>query len=235
MDDVKEKLVFSEWIDNIHILLENIFIWTSFRNRLCPVSQLCGLHGVYNDNFVVNYGYWPRYIFSGTWFMWKVRNSRGHHQKLLKQSLFLLYLDNLAINMTSQYTWKFCSLIFIVYIILFKYLISNLSEIRCLLYLFFFDLDLWPWKSIGFHILLRTKYVPSLVKIHWRILILECSQGCCAVKIWPGDLDLWPWKSIGFHILLRTKYVPSLVKIHWRMLILECSQGCNQTWYILSP
>ena len=40
------------------------------------------------------------------------------------------------------------------------------------------DLDLWPWKSIGFQILLRTKYVPSLVKIHWRMLIIECSQGC---------------------------------------------------------
>ena len=88
------------------------------------------------------------------------------------------------------------------------------------------DIDLWPWKSIGFQILLRTKYVPSLVKIHWRMLILEYSQGCYAVKIWPGDIDLWPWKSIGFQILLRTKYVPSLVKIHWRMLILECSQGC---------
>ena len=82
-------------------------------------------------------------------------------------------------------------------------------------------------KGIGFQILLRTKYVLSLVKIHWRMLILECSQGCYAVKIWPGDLDLWPWKSIGFQICLRTKYVPSLVKIHWRMLILECSQGCH--------
>ena len=40
------------------------------------------------------------------------------------------------------------------------------------------DLDLWLWKSIGFQILLRTKYVPSLVKIHWRMLILECSQEC---------------------------------------------------------
>jgi hypothetical protein len=88
------------------------------------------------------------------------------------------------------------------------------------------NLTLWPWKSIGFQILLRTKYVPSLVKIHWRMLILESSQGCYAVKIWPSDLDLWPWKSIGFQILLRTKYVPSLVKIHWRMLILQCSQGC---------
>jgi hypothetical protein len=69
-------------------------------------------------------------------------------------------------------------------------------------------------------------YVPSLVKIHWRMLILECSQGCYAVNIWPGNIDLWPWKSIRFQTLLRTKCVPSLVKIHWRILILECSQGC---------
>jgi hypothetical protein len=88
------------------------------------------------------------------------------------------------------------------------------------------NLDLWPWKSIGFQILLRTMYVPSLVKIHWRMLILECSQGCYAVKIWPGDIDLWLWKSIVFQTLIRTKYVPSVVKIHWRILILECSQGC---------
>ena len=88
------------------------------------------------------------------------------------------------------------------------------------------DLDLWPWKSVGFLILLWTKYVLSLVKIHWRMLILECSQGCYRVQIRPCDLDLWPWKSVGFLILLWTKYVPSLVKIHWRMLILECSQGC---------
>ena len=84
------------------------------------------------------------------------------------------------------------------------------------------NLDIWPWKSIGFPILLRTKYVPSLVKIHWRMLILECSQGCYALR----NLTRWPWKSIGFQILLRTKHVPRLVKIHWRMLILEYSQGC---------
>ena len=91
-----------------------------------------------------------------------------------------------------------------------------------------FDLDLWPWKSIGVQILLRTKYVPSLVKMHWRMLILVCSQGCYRVQIRPCDLDLWPMtlKIIGFQILLRTNYVPSLVKIHWRMLIQECSQGC---------
>jgi 20S proteasome subunit beta 3 len=45
-------------------------------------------------------------------------------------------------------------------------------------------------KSIGFQIILRTKYVPNLVKIHRRMLILECSQGCYAVKISPSDLDL---------------------------------------------
>ena len=65
------------------------------------------------------------------------------------------------------------------------------------------NLTLWPWP---------------LVKIHWKMLILECSQGCYAVKI--GPLDLWPRKSIGFQTLLRTKYIPSLVKIHWMMLIL---------------
>ena len=80
--------------------------------------------------------------------------------------------------------------------------------------------DLWPWKSTGFQILLRSKYVPSLVNIHWRMSILQRSQGCYAVKIWPGDIDLWPRKSIGFQTLIRTKYLPSLVKIHWRILIL---------------
>jgi hypothetical protein len=54
----------------------------------------------------------------------------------------------------------------------------------------------------GFQTLLRTKYVPSLVKIYWRMLILVCSQVCYAVKIWPGDIDLWPRKSIGFQTLL---------------------------------
>jgi hypothetical protein len=87
-------------------------------------------------------------------------------------------------------------------------------------------LDHWPWNSTGFLTLLRTMYVPSLVKIHWRVLILECSQGCYPVKNLPIDLDLWPWKSIEFQTLQRTKYVPSLVKIHWRILIVECSQGC---------
>jgi hypothetical protein len=69
------------------------------------------------------------------------------------------------------------------------------------------DLDLWPWNSIGFQMLLRSKHVPSLVKIHWRMLILECSQGCYAVKILPGDIDLWP-------MTLNINRVPDSPKDH---------------------
>ena len=98
------------------------------------------------------------------------------------------------------------------------------------------DLDLWPWKSIGFQIFLRTKYVPSLVKIHWKMLILECSQGCYRLQIRPCDVNLWPMtlKINRFQTLLRTKYVPSLVKIHWRMLILVFKRmlhSKNLTWW----
>ena len=59
------------------------------------------------------------------------------------------------------------------------------------------DLDLWPWKSIVFQIHLRNKYVPSSVKIHWRMLILECWQGCYTVKKFDPitlTFDLWSWK-----------------------------------------
>jgi hypothetical protein len=67
--------------------------------------------------------------------------------------------------------------------------------------------DIWPWKLIGFQILLRTKYVPSLVKILRRMLILECSQGCYAVKKngpKNGD-DLW-------HMTLKINRVPDSLK-----------------------
>ena len=67
------------------------------------------------------------------------------------------------------------------------------------------DLDLWPWKLIGFQILLRTKYVSSLVKIHWRMLILVCPQGCYRVKIRPCDFDLWP-------MTLKINRVPDFLK-----------------------
>jgi hypothetical protein len=90
------------------------------------------------------------------------------------------------------------------------------------------DLDLWSMTLKIDRVPDSPKYVPSLVKIHWRMLILVFTRMLRSKRNWPGDLDLWPWKSIGFQILLRTKYmyVPSLVKTHWRMLILECSQGC---------
>ena len=64
-----------------------------------------------------------------------------------------------------------------------------------------------------------------MVKIHWRMLILECSQGCYVVK----NLTRWPWPltlKINRVSDFLKDYVPSLVKIHWKMLILECSQGC---------
>jgi hypothetical protein len=80
------------------------------------------------------------------------------------------------------------------------------------------DLDLWPWKSIGFQILLRSKYVPSLVKIHCRMLILVFTR-----MLRSKNLTRWHW-PLTYD--LRTTYVPSLVKIHWRILILECSQRC---------
>ena len=50
------------------------------------------------------------------------------------------------------------------------------------------DLDLWPWKSIGFQILLRSKYVPSLVKIHWRMLILVFTR-----MLRSKHLTWWHW------------------------------------------
>jgi hypothetical protein len=101
------------------------------------------------------------------------------------------------------------------------------------------DLDIWPWKSIGFQILLRTKYVPSLVKIHWRPLKDVDSR--VFTRMLRGKYltrSPWPWNSIGFQILLRTKFVPSLVKIHWRPLKDVDSRvftrmlcGKNLTWW----
>jgi hypothetical protein len=122
--------------------------------------------------------------------------------------------------------------------------------------------DLWPWKSIGFQTLIRTKYVPCLVKIHSRMLILECSRGCYVVKIWHHDYSTWKWIITYFRhfsqavcdpnlILLAfvipsptklrrdivTLLSPSLVKIHWRMLILVFTRmlcGKNLTHWPLT-
>jgi hypothetical protein len=73
----------------------------------------------------------------------------------------------------------------------------------------------WPWKSIGFQILLRTKNVPSLVKIHWRMLILECTQGCYVVNIWRGDNKAVMIWSV-FHCKLL--HLNLLLWNHWTKL-----------------
>jgi hypothetical protein len=74
------------------------------------------------------------------------------------------------------------------------------------------DLDLWPRKTIGFQILLRSKHVPSLVKIHWRMLILDCSQGCygrtnSSVTIshhnFVGDILQWILTKLGTYLVLK--------------------------------
>jgi hypothetical protein len=49
------------------------------------------------------------------------------------------------------------------------------------------DLDLWPWKSIGFQILLRTKYVPSLVKINlYHVTSLWTLESTSFNGFWPN-------------------------------------------------
>ena len=71
--------------------------------------------------------------------------------------------------------------------------------------------DLWPWKSIGFQILLRTKYVPSLVKIHWRMLILECSQGC--YRRTDSSITISLRNFVGEGIITWASYEP--VSLTW--------------------
>jgi hypothetical protein len=110
------------------------------------------------------------------------------------------------------------------------------------------DLDLWPWKWIGFT-LLRTKYVPSLVKIHWRMLILVFTR-----MLHSKNLTRWPWswsRSLTiFQVFLWnfsfSQFIPSmqtrhvLIKDHpidfqdqdqghrvkFLLDVDSCSQGC---------
>ena len=63
--------------------------------------------------------------------------------------------------------------------------------------------DLWPWKSIGFQILLKTKYVPRLVKIHWRMLILVFTR----MLRKDGRTEGWKDGCKGY-------YIPS--QLRWR-------------------
>jgi hypothetical protein len=71
-----------------------------------------------------------------------------------------------------------------------------------------------------FQIFLRTKYVPSLVKIHWRMLILECSQGCygrtdgrkegrTVALLYPFiNILQWILTKLGTYLVLRRVWNP---------------------------
>ena len=98
------------------------------------------------------------------------------------------------------------------------------------------DLDLWPWKSIGFQILLWTKYVPSLIKIHWRMLILECSQGCYRRTEGRTDgsitISLHNFVGEGIIILPSSKSQTSIIVVHSTQIILQekVLKFQNQCW-----
>jgi hypothetical protein len=82
-----------------------------------------------------------------------------------------------------------------------------------------FDHDLSPWKSIGFQILLRIKYVPSLVKIHWRVLILECSQECYACNVF---LAIHTLVYVISFVLCHHLYLDVCVCVHKYWIYQNC-------------
>ena len=51
------------------------------------------------------------------------------------------------------------------------------------------DLDRWPWKSIGFQILLRTKYVPKFGQNPLKDVESRVFTGMSRGK----NLTWWPW------------------------------------------
>jgi hypothetical protein len=118
------------------------------------------------------------------------------------------------LNFQNLYTakcFRFTYLFVASYSLLYKFVYVYLYWSGCIMFLPS-PLDLWPWKPIGLQTLLRTRNVPNLVKIHWRILILECSQGCYAVKSWPCDIDLWPCNILQWIVTkLGTYLVPRRV------------------------
>ena len=100
------------------------------------------------------------------------------------------------------------------------------------------DLDLWPWKSIGFLVLLRSKYVPSLVKIHWRMLILVFTRMLCGKNLTPWPLNLKinkvsdspkdhvftkfgqnPLKDVDSRVFTRMLRGKNLTRWHWPLTL----------------
>ena len=90
--------------------------------------------------------------------------------------------------------------------------------------------DLWPGKSIGFQILLRTKYVSSLVKIHWRMLILECSQ-----RLWrtDGSVTISLRNFVGEGIIKQQWTIEEISifsnssHLEWRVELSDTSLKCD--------
>jgi hypothetical protein len=81
----------------------------------------------------------------------------------------------------------------------------------------FLPFFLWPWKSIGFQILLRFKYVPSLVKIHWRMLILVFTR-----MLRSKNLTRWHWPLTDFMWRNRTPFGKRVVN--------KYGSVCNNCW-----
>jgi hypothetical protein len=77
-----------------------------------------------------------------------------------------------------------------------------------------------------FQILLRTKYVPSLVKIHWKMLILECSQGCYRVKI-----RQWILTKLGTYLVLKRIWNPIDFQGH-RSMVKVTGSNFLSNWLI---
>jgi hypothetical protein len=70
-------------------------------------------------------------------------------------------------------------------------------------------------KSIGFQILLRSKYVPSLVKIHWRMLILVFTRMLRSKKLtrWHCEhsrINILQWilTKLGTYLVLTRVWNP---------------------------
>jgi hypothetical protein len=69
------------------------------------------------------------------------------------------------------------------------------------------DLDLWPWRSIGFQILLRTKHVSSLVKIHWK----NVDSRVFTRMLWKDGSITISLRNFAGEGIIRTNHIPSKV------------------------
>jgi hypothetical protein len=101
------------------------------------------------------------------------------------------------------------------------------------------DIDLWPWKSIGFQTLLRTKYVPSLVKINfarqsnrearWHMGCLKKNGSNMWKRIW-NPLDFQGQRSRSQGLIFRWGDTPCFAlplsahltrRVMWAIAILQ--------------